>query len=70
MLVRTEISSIKKATKGFKVRILRNLFEKKLIWSFIIGVNVSLFFHFSPYILILPPFVPKSINAFHFDHFR
>ena len=69
MLVRTEISSIKKATKGFKVRILRNLFEKKLIWSFIIGANVSLF-HFSPYILILPLLVPKSINAFHFVIFR
>ena len=28
------------------------------------------FFHFSPYILILPLLVPKSINAFHFGPFR
>ena len=28
------------------------------------------FFHFSPYILILSLLVPKSINTFHFDHFR
>ena len=28
------------------------------------------FFHFSPYILILSLLVPKSINVFHFGHFR
>ena len=27
------------------------------------------FFHFNPYILILPLLVPKSINAFHFCPF-
>ena len=27
------------------------------------------FFHFNPYILILPLLVPKSINSFHFDPF-
>ena len=31
---------------------------------------VMAFFHFSPYILILPLLVYKSINAFHFGHFH
>ena len=31
---------------------------------------LAFFFHFSPYILILPLLVPKSINAFHFGPFR
>ena len=40
-----------------------------------IGVNALLvltfciFFHFGPYISILPPLVPKLINVCYFSHF-
>ena len=44
---------------------LHNLWRKCIFSSYILT-----FFHFSPYILILPFLVPKSINAFHFGFFR
>ena len=53
--------------KRFKSKLTSYLnVRRKCIFS----LHILAFFHFSPYILILPLLVPKLINAFHFGPLR
>ena len=52
-------------TSAYKFKNI-NLFMCKYTFS----PYILTFFHFGPYILILPLLVPKPINACYFRHFR
>ena len=51
---------------NYKTLLLAIIFRRKCTFS----PYILTFFHFSPYILILPLLVPKPINACYFHPFR